>query len=235
MTCRRRSPVVVHGELIASATASRPDSGASPPPWAIRPLTNSEKPLRSVGQGEERGLLQRRVAVGDEVAEGDDPDPQLRRRSCPSRSGWTARRRRSRARWPSPRRGSASCCPSRRCRTRCRRRSSGPRGAARLDCSTPGGAVAVDVVDAADDGAASSSTGQSALSDPVVGGALFAGSGDGVGEATSGDEGAGEATVRVLAHTSSRGKCKARPRPCADQQRLPIRPLVTRSSSEMTR
>ena len=50
MTCRRRSPVVVHGELIARATASRPDSGASPPPWAIRPLTNSENPARSAGR-----------------------------------------------------------------------------------------------------------------------------------------------------------------------------------------
>jgi hypothetical protein len=52
----------------------------------------------------------------------------------------------------------------------------------------------VDGVDAADDGAASSSTGQSAPSDPAAGGAVFAGSGDAVGAATSGGEGAGEAT-----------------------------------------
>ena len=52
----------------------------------------------------------------------------------------------------------------------------------------------MDGVDAADDGAASSSTGQSPLSDPVAGGAVFAGSGDAVGAATSGGEGAGEAT-----------------------------------------
>ena len=51
----------------------------------------------------------------------------------------------------------------------------------------------MDGVDAADDGAASSSTGQSGLSDPAAGGAVFAGSGDAVGEATEG-EGAGEAT-----------------------------------------
>ena len=56
------------------------------------------------------------------------------------------------------------------------------------------GAVAVDDVDAADDGAASSSTGQSAPSEPFPGDVVLAGSGDAVGEATSGGEGAGEAT-----------------------------------------
>jgi hypothetical protein len=60
-----------------------------------------------------------------------------------------------------------------------------------LDCSALEGAVAVDGVDAAaDDGAASSSTGQS----PLSGGAVLAGSGDGAGEAVFGGEGAGEAT-----------------------------------------
>ena len=93
----------------------------------------------------------------------------------------------------------------------------------------------MDGVDAADDGAASSSTGQSALSDPVAGGALFAGSGDAVGEATSGDEGAGEATFGFsLIHP---------PEVSAKQDRdhartnnvYPSGHLFTRSSSEMTR
>jgi hypothetical protein len=51
ITWRRRSPVVVHGELMARATASSPDSGASPPPSAMSPLTNSENPARSSGSG----------------------------------------------------------------------------------------------------------------------------------------------------------------------------------------
>jgi hypothetical protein len=65
-----------------------------------------------------------------------------------------------------------------------------------LDCSAAGVVVAADRVDAAaDDGVPSfSNTGHSALSEPVAGGAVLAGSDDGTGEETSGGEGAGEAT-----------------------------------------
>lgn len=58
-----------------------------------------------------------------------------------------------------------------------------------------GGAVEVDGGDdAADDGAVSSSTGQSALSDPVAGVAVPAGSGEGGGVEPLGGEGAVEST-----------------------------------------
>jgi hypothetical protein len=58
-----------------------------------------------------------------------------------------------------------------------------------------GGGIAVGGVDAAaDDGAVSSSTGQSTLSEPVAGGAVLAGSGEGAGDEALGGEGAGEAT-----------------------------------------
>ena len=71
MTWRRRSPVVVHGELMARATASKPDSGASPPPSATSPLTNSEKPARSSGRVKNGDSSQGGLTVRREVAESD--------------------------------------------------------------------------------------------------------------------------------------------------------------------
>jgi hypothetical protein len=65
-----------------------------------------------------------------------------------------------------------------------------------LDCSVVRGGGGLEGVDAAADaGAASSITGQSALSEPVAGGAVLAGSGEeGSGEEAFGGEPVGEAT-----------------------------------------
>ena len=89
-----------------------------------------------------------------------------------------------------------------------------------------GGAVEVDGVDdAADDGAVSSSTGQSALSDPVAGGVVPAGSGEGGGVETFGGEGAGNqrsgSRSYVLQGYVQQDRGRAR-----NKKGVPIRPVV---------
>ena len=90
------------GELIATATASNPDSGASPPPSATRPLTNSEKPARSSGRVKNGDSSQRRLTVGREIAEGDHAYPQLVNVLALGGQVRSAHRRRNEVRCSSP-------------------------------------------------------------------------------------------------------------------------------------